>query len=58
MSRLVRVGETRNSYKMLVRYPLQRPKNRWKDNVKMYLQEIGREIVEWITLLSSSGGFL
>jgi len=45
----------RNAYKILVgkperKRPLERPMHRWKDNIKMYLREIGWEVVDWIYL--------
>jgi hypothetical protein len=30
--------------------PHGRPKHRWKDNIKIYLKEIGWERVDWINL--------
>jgi hypothetical protein len=39
------VGKIRNSYNFVVkperRRPLERPRHRWEDNIKMNLQEIG-----------------
>jgi hypothetical protein len=42
------MGEGRGAYRVLVRIPegrrpLGRPKRRWKDNIKMDLQEVGWE---------------
>jgi len=39
-------GESRGVYRVLVgksegNRPLGRPRRRWKDNIKMYLQEVG-----------------
>jgi hypothetical protein len=50
-----RVGEMRNAYKILVgkpekKRPLERPKSRWEDNMRMYVREIGWEGVDWIHL--------
>ena len=28
--------------------PLGRPKRRWEDNIKIYLQEVGCESMDWI----------
>ena len=28
--------------------PLGRPKRRWEDNIKIYLQEVGCESIDWI----------
>jgi hypothetical protein len=40
-----RVGEWRNVYMVLVgkarKKPLERPRRRWEDGIKMYLREIG-----------------
>jgi hypothetical protein len=46
IGRLVRIGERRNAYKILVRQtegrrPLGRPRRRWVENVKLDLREIG-----------------
>jgi hypothetical protein len=30
--------------------PLGRPKRRWEDNIKMYLQEVGCRGMDWIEL--------
>jgi hypothetical protein len=50
-----RMGEGRGAYRVLVgrpegRRPLGRPKRRWKDNIKMDLQEVGWEGVDWIDM--------
>jgi hypothetical protein len=50
---LARMGEGRGAYRILVgrpegRKPLERPRRRWKDNIKMDLQEVGWERVNWI----------
>jgi hypothetical protein len=49
------MGEVRGAYNILVgrpegRGPLGRPGRRWKDNIKMYLGEIGFGYVDWIHL--------
>jgi hypothetical protein len=49
------IGEIRNAYKILVRKhegkrPLRRPSCTWEDNIRMYLREIGWEVVDWIYL--------
>jgi hypothetical protein len=51
---VARIGEKRNSYRLLVRKPegkrpLGRPRHRWVDN-KMDLGEIGWGGVDWIGL--------
>ena len=50
---LVRMGEERVLYRVLVgkpevRRPLERPRRRWVDNIKMDLQEVGCGYMEWI----------
>ena len=47
-------GNRRGAYSVLVEKPegkrlLRKPRHRWKDNIKMYLQEVGWDIV-WIYL--------
>jgi hypothetical protein len=48
-------GETRNAYRILVvkpegKKPLQKPRRRWVDNIKMDLREIRWDGVDWIDL--------
>ena len=50
---VARMGEKRGVYKILVgkpetKRPLGRPRRRWEDNIKMDLQEVGCEDVDWI----------
>jgi hypothetical protein len=50
---VIQMGEKRNVYRLLVGKPegkrlLGRPKDRWVDNIKMDLLEIGRGGVDWI----------
>jgi hypothetical protein len=49
------MGEKRNVYRLLAgkpegKRPLGRPGRRWIDNIKMYLLEIGLNVVDWIGL--------
>jgi hypothetical protein len=49
------MGEGRGVYRVLVgkpggRRPLGRPRHRWKDNIKMDLQEVGCGDMDWIEL--------
>jgi hypothetical protein len=49
------MGEGRNVYRVLVgkpegKGPLERPRRRWEDGIKMDLREIGWGDVEWIHL--------
>jgi hypothetical protein len=54
---VVRMGETRNAYRILVgkpegKRPLgKRPKRRWAGNIKMELRERGWDGVDWIELV-------
>ena len=48
----------RSEYRVLVgkpegKKPLGRPRRRWEDNVKMDLQEVGCEGVDWIELVKN-----
>jgi hypothetical protein len=48
--------EKRGAYRILVgrpegKRPLGRPRRRWEDNVKMDLQEVGWEGMDWIELV-------
>jgi hypothetical protein len=52
---VARMGEMRGAYNILVgrlegRRPLERPRRRWEDNIKMDLREIGFGAVDWIHL--------
>jgi hypothetical protein len=49
------MGEGRNVYRVLVgkpegKIPLERPRRRWEDGIKMDLMDIGWGVVEWIHL--------
>jgi hypothetical protein len=49
------MGEGRDVYRVLVGKPegkitLGRPRRRWEDNIKMYLQEVGCRGMDWIEL--------
>jgi len=49
------VGEGRGAYRFVVgktegKRPLGRPRRRWEDNIKIYLQEVGCGGTEWIEL--------
>jgi hypothetical protein len=50
-----RIGETRNAYRLLVgkpegKRPLERPRRRWVNNIRMDLGEVGWDNVDWIGL--------
>jgi hypothetical protein len=47
------MGENRNVYRLLVgkpegKRPLGKPRQKWIDNIKMDLLEIGVSVVDWI----------
>jgi hypothetical protein len=49
VGRVARIGERRNAYTILVgkpegKRPLGRPRRRWKDNIRIYLREIGMAV--------------
>jgi hypothetical protein len=49
------MGEDRGVHKVLVgkpegKRPLGRPRLRWEDNIKIYLQEVGSGRVDWMEL--------
>ena len=49
------MGESRVVYRVLVaklegKSPLERPRRRWEDNIKMDHQEVGYEGMDWIDL--------
>jgi hypothetical protein len=55
LSKVARMGEKRNVYRLLVgkpegKRPLGRPRRRWKDNIKMDLLETGLSVVDCIGL--------
>jgi hypothetical protein len=48
-------GERRGAYRALVgkpegRRPLERPRHRWEDNIKMDLRKVGWGGMDWINL--------
>ena len=52
---VARMGERRGVYRVLVGKPkekrlLERPTNRWEDNIKMDLQEVGGDCGDWVEL--------
>jgi hypothetical protein len=56
-------AEKRNPYRLLVgkperRRPLERPRRRWLDNIRMNLVEVGWGDVDWIGLAQDSGELL
>jgi len=52
---VARMGEERGVYRVLVgkpggRKPMGRPRRRWVDNIRMNLQKVGCEYMDWIGL--------
>jgi len=52
---VARMGEGRGVYRVLMellegKRPLERPRRRWEDNIKMDLQEVGCGDIDWIEL--------
>jgi hypothetical protein len=50
------MGEMRNVYNILVgktegERPLEKPRRRWEDNIRMDIREIDWEGVDWIELI-------
>jgi len=59
---VARMGEVRGVYRVLVgkpegKRPLGRPRRRWEDNIKMNLQEVGCEGMDWIELAQDRDGW-
>ena len=55
MGHVAHMGERRGVYRLLVgkpegKRPLERPRCRWEDNIKMDLQEVGWGGMDWIDL--------
>ena len=55
VGRVACMGERRGIYRVLVgkpegKRPLERPRHRWEDNIKMDLQEVGCGGMDWIKL--------
>ena len=52
---VARMGEERGAYRVLVgkpegKRPLGRPRHRWVNNIRMDLQDLGCEYMDWIGL--------
>jgi hypothetical protein len=62
---VARLGEGRGVYRVLVRKPegkrpMGRPRHRWEDNIKMYLQEVGCGVwtgLGWLRIETGGGQF-
>jgi len=48
---LVRMKEKKIFCRVVVGKPTEGPRYRWGDNIKMDLEEVGWEVVDWICLL-------
>jgi hypothetical protein len=53
---VARMGEGRGAFRIFVgrtegRRPLGRPRSRWESSIKMYLQQVGSEGMDWIDLV-------
>ncbi|KAJ4443863.1 hypothetical protein ANN_05650 [Periplaneta americana] len=44
------MGESRNAYRVLVGKPLERPRRRWEDNIKIDLRKMEYDGRDWINL--------
>jgi len=54
------MGERKGVYRVLMgkpeeKRPLGKPRHRWKDNIKMDLQEVGCGGMDWIELAQNRG---
>ena len=59
---MARMGEDRGVHSVLVgksegKRPLERPRRRWKDNIKMDLQEVGGGRGDWMELAQNRDGW-
>jgi hypothetical protein len=59
MGHVARMGEKRGFYRVLGgkhegQRPLERPRQRWEDNIKMDLQEVGCGGMDWVDLAQDS----
>jgi hypothetical protein len=59
---VAQMGEKSNVYWILVgkpegKRPLERPRRRWIDNIKMDLSEVGLNVVDWIGLAQDRYGW-
>jgi hypothetical protein len=59
---IARMGESRGVYRVLVgkpggKSPLGRPRRRWENNIKMYLQEVGCGGIDCFELAHNRDGW-
>ena len=57
---MAHMEDSRNAYKVSMgrhfrKKPLGRPRHRWEDNIKIYIQEVGWGGMDWIDLAQDSG---
>jgi hypothetical protein len=57
------MGEKRNAYRLLVgkpegKKPLEKPRRRWVDKIKMDLLDIGWGVVDWIGLAQNRDNWI
>jgi hypothetical protein len=50
-------GETKGAFRALVLKPEGRPRHRWEDNIKMVLQVVGCEGMDWFDLAVQRDGW-
>jgi hypothetical protein len=55
------MGGRRSVYRVLVgkpegKRPIGRPKRRWEDNIKMELQEVGCDGMDWVDMAQDRDG--
>ncbi|KAJ4437415.1 hypothetical protein ANN_17559 [Periplaneta americana] len=60
---VARMGESRNAYRMIVgrpegKRPLERPRRRWENNIKMDLRGVGYDDIDWIDLAQNRDRWL
>jgi hypothetical protein len=51
------MAKMRNENKITVGKPENRPKRKWKDNMKFTFREIGRTVLDWIQLAQGKVAF-
>jgi hypothetical protein len=44
------IGGKARRKEFLLAFPIERPRRRWVDNIKMYLRETGWDVMDWIDL--------
>ena len=59
---VARIGERKGVCRVLVgkpegKRPLGKHRRRWEDNIKMDLQKVGREVMDWFELAQNKGSW-